>query len=190
MNDTNEASESAGQEQPRPKKKIQILKRKVEPSDWVRIAVLLVVFGLLVWGAVKYLRYFGRFNTGDLVESGQLLKQFITVDYPRSGLLIMMFLEMLHVVLSFIPAGLIAFASGMIYGTGWGMVINIVGTAMGTAISFYLSRLLGRKVVTLFVKDKDMKRWETCSRGTYPCWCSPCCSSSPRPRISSPTSWA
>ncbi|MDR2686473.1 MAG: VTT domain-containing protein, partial [Oscillospiraceae bacterium] len=108
---------------------------------------------------------FGRFDTGDLAESALLLKQFITVDHPRTGLLIMMFLEMIHVVLSFIPAGLIAFASGMIYGVGWGMVINVIGTAFGTAISFYLSRLLGRRVVTLFVKDKDMKKVENLLAG-------------------------
>jgi len=48
----------------------------------------------------------------------------------------------------------------MIYGFWWGMLVNIVGTAIGTAISFYLTRLLGRRVLTLFVSEKNIAKME------------------------------
>lgn len=154
-------SENADVQAAEPKKKQwKLLKRKIEPSDWVNFAAIVVIVGLLAWAAAAYMKYFGRFNTGDVLESAEQLKNYLAAAYPRAGLVVMTLLQAFQVVLSVIPAAMISFASGMIYGLGWSLVIGTIGSAIGTTISFYLSRLLGRKVVTLFVKEKTMLKLE------------------------------
>jgi uncharacterized membrane protein YdjX (TVP38/TMEM64 family) len=148
--------------------KKNILKRKIEVSDVVRMAGIAVFIGLVAWAAVLYTRSFGEVTAADgagnflqnLQASGIKMKDYIAVQYPKTGLLIMLFLQILHVVVSAIPAAIISFASGMVYGMWGGMLISIVGTAMGTAVSFYLARLLGRRVLTLFVSEKNIAKME------------------------------
>ena len=151
----------------------KVLKRKIEAGDIIRIAAIVAFIALLAWLVTVYTRTFGAVTASDksgtflenLRQSGLGMKAYIVETYPGLGLVIMMFLQILHVVVSVIPAALISFASGMIYGFWGGMLISIVGTAMGTAISFYLARLLGRRVLTLFVSDKNIAKIEKMLEG-------------------------
>ena len=165
--------------------KTGILKRKMEAGDWVRIAAIAAFLGLLVWAAVVYLRTFGQFTdieaaeqTGNWLQrllnnmtaSGAAFRDYISVEYPRSGLAVIFLLQILLVVIAAIPSWIIAFACSMIYGMGWGLLINIAGTAIGTAVSFYLARLLGRRVLTLFVSEKNIAKIEKLLDGNTSLW--------------------
>jgi len=162
-----------------------ILKRKMEAGDWVRITAIVVFLGLLVWAAVMYLRTFGQIaavetaeQTGNWLQnwlnnmfaSAAAFRDYISLEYPGSGLVVLFFLQALLVVIAAIPALIISFAAGMIYGMGWGMLINIAGTALGTAISFSLARLLGRRVLTLFVSEKNIAKIEKLLEGNTSFW--------------------
>jgi len=157
----------------------------MEAGDWIRIAAIAAFLGLLVWAAVTYLRTFGQFTgieaaerTGNWLQrwlnnmfaSGAAFRDYISVQYPRSGLAVMFFLQILLVVIAAIPALIVSFAAGMIYGMGWGMLINIAGTALGTVVSFYLARLLGRRVLTLFVSEKNITKIEKLLDGNTSLW--------------------
>jgi len=163
----------------------KVFKRKPEAGDIVRIGAILVFIGLVVWAAVVYMRTFGQLAAAEAMEqtgnwlqrwldsmaaSGAAFKEYICAQYPNAGLAVMFFLQILLVVVAAIPAILVAFACGMIYGMSWGMLVNIVGTAIGTAISFYLARLLGRRVLTLFVSEKNIARIEKMLEGNTSFW--------------------
>ena len=66
----------------------------------------------------------------------------------------------LLVVHSFIPfpAGFVALANGMIYGSFWGTVITWTGAMLGAYLAFGLSRLLGRPFVEVMVPNKHLSR--------------------------------
>ena len=135
-----------------------ILKRKVEAQDILRIVLLLTFAGLLALLFREYSKSFGGLDPKNLHDSARQMQEVIKTRFPRAGLPIFLALHVLHVVISFIPAGLIQFAGGVVYGFWVGMIIGIVGSAIGTTISFYLSRLLGRKVVTLLVSEKQIDK--------------------------------
>jgi len=165
--------------------KKSILKRKIGVGDIVRIGMILAFIGLMIWAAVMYMRTFGQITTGGAMEqtgnwlqrwldnmtaSGIAFKDYISAQYPKTGLAVMFILQILLVVTAAIPSMLISFASGMIYGMGWGMLTSIVGAAIGTAISFYLARLLGRRVLTLFVSEKNIVKIEKILEGNTSFW--------------------
>lgn len=43
-----------------------------------------------------------------------------------------------------LPGGVLAMGSGLFFGLWWGTALNIVGTVIGAAIAFFISRKLGR----------------------------------------------
>lgn len=43
-----------------------------------------------------------------------------------------------------LPGGVLAMGSGLFFGLWWGTALNIVGTVLGAAVAFFLSRKLGR----------------------------------------------
>jgi uncharacterized membrane protein YdjX (TVP38/TMEM64 family) len=112
----------------------------------------------------EYVKTFGLVQAGGLLASAENLRLFI-LSYGRFGYAIMVALQALQVIVSFIPAALVLFASGFIYGTGLGMLSGIVGIALGTACSFYIARLLGRRVVTLFVSEKNLRKLDGLATG-------------------------
>jgi len=142
------------------------LKRKLETPDVIRIIGIVVLIGLLVWGGIFYTRTFlnSGDNSGNFLEnmqaSGMYLRDFIVDEQPAWGFALMMFLQIMPVVVSAVPSSLTSFVGGMIYGFWGGMFITIVGAAIGTAISFFLARLLGRRVLTLFVSQKNIAKME------------------------------
>ncbi|MDR0532126.1 MAG: VTT domain-containing protein [Oscillospiraceae bacterium] len=147
-------------------KKFQ-LKRKVEARDWVNFGVILLVAGLFVWLGMTYLRFLGSHSgQGDLLTRAQQLREIIEASKYRGwGLVILTGLHALHVVISVIPAGLVQFCGALMYRFWTGLIIGMIGSALGTAISFYLSRLLGRRVLTLLVSEKNIKKVETLLEG-------------------------
>ena len=150
------------------KKKITLLKRKPEAQDWIRIAGILLCVGLAAWITVVFSRKFGEITAGggsgtfleNLLASAMSLKDYIVTNYPRTGLLILLFLQFMQVIVTAIPSSLTSFASGMIYGLPAGLLISCVGSALGTFITFGLTRLLGRRVLTLFVSEKNIEKME------------------------------
>ena len=155
-----------------------ILKRKIEVGDVIRIAGILIFTGLAVWITILFTRYFGEYTAGNeasgtflenllsgkyldnLMGSAQNLANDLANKYGAYTVFILTFLQFLQVVISAIPAAITSFASGMIYGVWGGLLISMVGTAIGTALTFYLTRLLGRRVLTLFISQKNIDKME------------------------------
>jgi len=160
-----------------PKKKA-FLKRQIEAGDVIRIAGILIFTGLAVWVTILFTRYFSAYTAGGdssgtflenllsgkyvdhLMGAAESLANDLANQYGAYTMLILGFLQFMQVVITAIPAAITSFASGMIYGVWGGVLISMVGTAIGTALTFYLTRLLGRRVLTLFISQKNIDKME------------------------------
>lgn len=132
------------------------LKRKPELRDWLNITLIIIIIGVIVWLGNEYTRVFGAAG-GDLASSAENLRQLL-LSYGPFGIWVLIFLHVFHVVVSFVPAVIVQFGGGVVYGMLTGMLAGYAGMLVGTTISFYLSRLLGRRVVTLFVDEKTIHK--------------------------------
>jgi len=158
--------------------KKHVLKRKIEAGDIVRMVGILLFLGFAVWMTILFSQKFEVITAGggqtagqagaspvanfleNLLSSAQSLKDYIIVNFPRSGILVLTFLQFMQVVITAIPSSITSFASGMIYGWPMGVLISSVGSFAGTVLTFYLTRLLGRRVLTLFVSKKNIDKME------------------------------
>ncbi|MCL1918141.1 MAG: VTT domain-containing protein [Peptococcaceae bacterium] len=135
------------------------LKHRLTPRDFLIVILLLLFIGFLIWLAVQYTAVFGDITSEDWVTTAENLRDMLQ-SYGNFGILIITFLHIFHAVIAFIPAGMVQFMGGMIYGTPIGMLTGLIGVSLGTAIAFYMSRLLGKRVVTLFVSEKILTKME------------------------------
>ncbi|MCL1817031.1 MAG: VTT domain-containing protein [Clostridiales bacterium] len=136
------------------------INRQIGTRDWLHIIIIVLLIGLFAYIGREYLRVFGSLQGGGLYASAENLRFFI-LSYGHWGLIIMIGLHALHVVVSVIPSMLVQFAGGFIYNMGLGMLSGFIGITLGTACSFYLSRILGRRVVTLFVSEKNLLKLDS-----------------------------
>ncbi len=73
------------------------------------------------------------------------------------GVLILLLIQVLQVVVAFIPGEIVELASGALYGSFWGLVLCLVGLNIGTLVIFGLVRLLGGAYVRENVSKKQYK---------------------------------
>jgi len=163
------------------REKKRLFKRKIEAGDIVRIAGILIFLGFTVWMTILFSQKFNAITAGagqsaavagegwlsaagnfldNMMDSAQSLTEYIAENFGAYAALIFGFLQFLQVIVTAIPAAITSFASGMVYGVWGALLISIIGTALGTAVTFYLTRLLGRRVLTLFISQKNIDKME------------------------------
>ncbi|MCL2496704.1 MAG: VTT domain-containing protein [Clostridiales bacterium] len=141
------------------------LKRKPEAKDWLNIALIILFITAVVWLGKEYAVTFGAVSGGDLAASAEHLRQLL-LSYGDIGVLVLILLHILHIVICIIPAVIVQFGGGVVYGMIIGMLAGYAGIFIGTVISFYLSRFLGRRIITLFISANSIDKLDSMISGS------------------------
>ncbi len=123
------------------------------------IAILkLILLVLIVAGipAFLYLKYGSGVFSKDTAYS--------VIDYLRQNrkiaFLLIIGLQIIQVVICVLPGQPIQFAASYMFGVARGYLFSIIGAVIGTAISFYLAKLLGSEAMHLFFGEKKVKEYQ------------------------------
>lgn len=109
------------------------------------ILVTILVAGFIyVLNKMNIFKNFGSEEVKKYINSFGLFSPFVYV-------IILTLLPLL-----FFPDSVIVIAGGMIFGLGKGIILTSLGSFLGATISFYISRLLGRKMVSKLMKGKSV----------------------------------
>lgn len=81
-----------------------------------------------------------------------LIRQFSDIDkiktffeqYKAASVFIYIGLQMTQIIISMIPGQALQFAAGLLYGFWAGLLISLIGAIVGTIITYYLARFLGK----------------------------------------------
>ena len=95
----------------------------------------------------------------DLLNTKEGLENFIN-DVQNTGFLggiILVVIQILQVVVAFIPGEFVELASGIMFGPVLGLVLCLIGLNIGTIIIFGLVKLLGKPFVDENVSDHNQK---------------------------------
>ena len=76
----------------------------------------------------------------------------------KIAIFIIYFLQILQVVIAFIPSDLINLSAGYILGAPLGFIVSYLGLISGTILAFYIARLLGKNIVTKLVKKDTLEK--------------------------------
>ncbi|MDD2476645.1 MAG: VTT domain-containing protein [Dysgonamonadaceae bacterium] len=112
------------------------------------LIMLAIIIGLPAFVYFEYPEFIDQFRTMESVND--FLEQ-----YKTAGVFVFIGLQIVQIIISVIPGQFIQFAGGYAYGFWLGYLFAIIGVALGTGITFYFARILGRDAIhTLFGKEK------------------------------------
>ena len=114
------------------------------------IAIIVVLIGLTIMIMPKLAGFMGA-------DGREQLQQFVQNAGPL-GVIVIFALEVLQVVVAFIPGGAVEVVAGALYGTVGGGIIVVLGSVVSAMVIFILVRKLGAPFVQKFVSERDMKR--------------------------------
>ncbi len=73
--------------------------------------------------------------------------------------LLFVLLQVVQIVVAFIPGGPVPMIGGAVFGTVPGILLSLAGSFLGTALVYYLVQWIGRPLLELFVKEEHLKRF-------------------------------
>ena len=153
----NKAMRDAGHAQDHGEKVFHIGKREFAASDLIKLIGLAAFFGVIVlivvlaWPTIH-----------DIFEEGglELLIQRMHEAGPM-GVLILLGLQLLQVIVAFIPGEVVQVAAGMLYGPFGGTAVILVGVVIASTVVFQLVHVLGAPFVRSMVSDSFLDKFRT-----------------------------
>ena len=120
-----------------------------------KIAFLLVILGL---SALVLSHPALRESVTDLVakfQNVETLRDYIA-GYGALAPLVSALLMVLQSVIAPLPAFLITFANGLLFGVWWGAALSWSSAMLGAALCFFIARALGRPVVVKLLSESAL----------------------------------
>ena len=120
-------------------------------SENKQYIVLTAVFLLF-----SYIGYEYYFKYSYMVKNPNILKEVI-LSYGNFSILVFILMQVLQVVVFFIPGEFIQIAGGFIFGALPGGLISLVGITLGSVIVYLISNSYGKPYVEKAILNKKVK---------------------------------
>lgn len=128
-------------------------------GDYIRInilghkkdVVLLIFFLIFTYIGCKY-----YFQYSYVLKNPHIMKE-IVLSYGNFSILVFIFMQILQVVVFFIPGELIQVAGGYIFGAFWGGVISLIGITLGGIMVYFIAKGYGKPLVEKLMLKKEVK---------------------------------
>ncbi len=132
-----------------------IKKAKNESKKGLAISILKII--LLLTIVVGIPLYIG-FCRSDVLQHMKSIDDTVELlqKYETTSIFIYIGLQIMQVVISFIPGQVVQMAAGYLYGFWSALLFAMTGAVIGTAISFGLAKILGRDFLHLFFGEEKM----------------------------------
>lgn len=129
-------------------------KRHLALKRTIGIISLVLFLALFAWITIVI----GKPLITSMFEGENGAETFIKMvdENPVAGRLIYIGIQILQVFIAFIPGEAVEIAGGLAFGAWEGLLLSLIGVAIGSSIIFMLSKTLGMKFVRLFVSDQKI----------------------------------
>ncbi len=121
---------------------------------------LLVVIAVVVLAVIGAVIYFWPYISSLQEEENQKIFQDWVRSFGPWGIIILLVIQVLQIILFFIPGEVIEFSSGLLYGIFGGYLICITGQILAILLTYFLVRIFGKALVDKMVDKETMNKVE------------------------------
>lgn len=122
----------------------------------IRIMFIVFIFAvcvcLTIWGVIP----FAKLLSSD--EGRSLIKEKVH-SFGIFAPVIFVVIEILHILLAFIPGGPVEILGGVLFGALWGLVLCEAGIFTATVLIYNLVRKFGKPLVDTFVSEEKYRKF-------------------------------
>lgn len=136
-------------------KEITLFGKKIKQSDLIKLVGLVVFIVLItaivvaIWPTLSIVFEPGGVET--LIE--------LIISQGPLGVLILLGMQLLQIIVAFIPGEVVQIAAGMMYGPLWGSVVILVGCVLSSMVVYELVHKLGAPFVRSMVGEKQLLKF-------------------------------
>ncbi|PRR79046.1 TVP38/TMEM64 family inner membrane protein YdjZ [Clostridium liquoris] len=114
--------------------------------------IILAIFSLvfIYIGYEYFLKYFSILRDPNKIKSA-------IMAYGKYSVFAFLVLQIIQVIVFFIPGEIIQVAGGYIFGTIYGSIISLIGITLGGIIVYLISSLYGKPFVRKVISQKQLK---------------------------------
>ena len=127
---------------------------KEEKRQRIMAVLKLSLLALIIIGIPVYIYFFHH----ELIDSFSNMKELIRdiKGYRKESILIYLVAQALQVVICIIPGQALQFAGEYLFGIPLGLLLSVIGIAVGSCIAYFFARMLGRDAVHLFFGERKV----------------------------------
>ena len=126
-----------------------IIRVKVaENKQYIVLSIVLLIF--------IYIGYEYYFKYSYVLKNPNILKKII-LSYGNFSILVFILMQILQVVVFFIPGEFIQVAGGYIFGTFLGGLLSLIGITLGSIAVYFISNDYGKPLVEKLLLNKKVK---------------------------------
>lgn len=118
-------------------------------------AVFKLLLLLIIIVAIPLYIYFGHHEIIDHFSSLDAVEAFFE-EYRTHSISIYLICQVLQIVICIIPGQALQVAAGYLFGFGMGYLWTILGAALGSIVTFYLAKLLGRNAMEMIFGERKI----------------------------------
>lgn len=128
--------------------------RHTKRSKVILSAIKLILLIIIVISVPVYILLYHR----ELITSFDSIEDVVAFleNYKAESILVYIGMQAVQIIVSVIPGQAFQFAAGILWGFVWGLLFSLVGAFLGTTISFYLAKILGRDAMHLLFTEEKM----------------------------------
>lgn len=115
--------------------------RRIFKYILISLTIVMLTYGL---NKINFLKGYGPDEIKNYIDSFGILS-------PIAYVVILTLLPLL-----FFPDSVLVIAGGMMFGLFKGVILTSIGSFLGASVSFYISRILGQKIVDKLMKNKSV----------------------------------
>ena len=118
-------------------------------------AILKLLVLLVIIVAIPLYIYFGHHEIIDQFSSLDAVEAFFE-EYHGHSVVVYLIFQVLQIVICVIPGQALQVAAGYLFGFGMGYLWTILGAALGSVLTFYLAKLLGRDAMEMIFGERKI----------------------------------
>lgn len=139
---------------------VRFFGRTIKQSDLIKLLGLLVFFIVVVAFTLALMPYFREIFEPGGVE--HVIKEI--QNQGPFGVLLLFALQLIQIIVAFIPGEVVQIAAGMLYGPLGGAIIVLIGCVISSSIIFQLVHRLGAPFVRSMVSGKYLDKFRDFER--------------------------
>lgn len=117
------------------------------------ILKFLILIGIVV--AIPVNLFFYHHDMLEEFKSFDDIISFLEL-YRTQSILIYIGVQVLQIVISIIPGQAFQFAAGYLFGFPMGLVYSVIGAVLGTTVSYYIAKFLGKDAMHIFFGEEKI----------------------------------
>ena len=131
-------------------------KIKAKFNRYVAILKLFVLLGIIIGLSITITIFAPDFAS--IFQDTNKAKAFL-LQYKAASILVFILLQIVQIVVAILPGQVLQFVAGYVYGFGFGIFWSMVGIMLGTIITFYLAKLLGKDAMHIIFGEERITKF-------------------------------